>query len=161
MTSPGHLRLYSYNSTGFSCQRQEFVSRKLLPSCDILCLQETWHIPGGESKFNRFPGFQFFAVSGVEISRGPLIGRPYGGVVILYRKTIANLVQHIPTGSSRLCAIKLQSNGASCVLINCYLPCDDNSGQPVESSDLAEVLAGIERVMLDSDGSQIILCGDF
>ena len=45
MTLPNQLRLMSYNSTGFNNQRCEFIAKQLLPACDILCVQESWHIP--------------------------------------------------------------------------------------------------------------------
>ena len=107
-------------------------------------MQESWHLPGGESKFSRFPGFHFHAVSGMDISSGPISGRPYGGVVILYRKSISKLVEHISTASARLCVIRLKSAGHSCIIINCYMPCDDRSTRQEHVLELSETLRIIE-----------------
>ena len=131
MNSLQQLRLMSYNSTGFNSQRCDFIANKLLPASDILCVQESWHIPGGESKFSKFAGFHYFAVSGTDISDGPLLGRPHGGVVMFYRKSISKLIEFIPTCSKRICAVRVESSGCSAVLVNCYMPCDTRSDRSV------------------------------
>ena len=96
----------------------------------------------------------------MDISAGPVSGRPHGGVVTLYRKSISKLVEQIPTASKRLCVIRLESAGASCILVNCYFPCDERTAREEDLLELAETLSAIEGIILEFDGSQIILCGD-
>ena len=80
------LKLISYNCKGFSINKVSFIN-SLLNDCDILLLQETWLY---SSQFVLFQ--KYFAnreshsiICGMD-ETVIQVGRPYGGVTLLYRK---------------------------------------------------------------------------
>ena len=65
-------------------------------SCDILCLQETWHLDENINLFNTInTNYLYTAISGVDSRAKILSGRPKGGVSILYKKSLSNISPHI------------------------------------------------------------------
>ena len=58
-----------------------------------------------------------------------LLGRPYGGCGIIYRKALAPLVSHLPSTSKRFCALKFSLNGISLLFICVYFPTDYRDAQ--------------------------------
>ncbi len=80
----------AYKIISFNC---EGVKSKLLyiqslcEDADLIFLQETLLMPHKTNLFNNVhPDFNSYAVSSVECGSSILIGRPYGGLCILYRK---------------------------------------------------------------------------
>jgi len=65
---------------------------RLCKSHDIVCLQEHWLLPGDLSLLcNIHNDFYGFGYSAVDVSSDMLIGRPYGGTAILYRKNLSSV----------------------------------------------------------------------
>jgi len=61
---------------------------------DFVLLQEHWLLPSELGVLNSVhPEFFSFGLSAVDITTDILIGRPYGGTAILYRKCFANNVK--------------------------------------------------------------------
>ena len=88
---------------------------------DIFLFQEHWLSPAGLSKFDIFrPEFISFGCSAMSesVSQGMLRGRPYGGVMVMFR---SDLCAHIETihCSDRFTVIKI----GNIIIINVYLPC--------------------------------------
>ena len=68
--------------------------------CDILCLQETWVIDQTLNKLgNIHNDFLYTGISGIDASADILVGRPKGGVAILYRKSMAKYITPIDSHS--------------------------------------------------------------
>ena len=89
-----------------------------------------------------------------------LVGRPFGGCAIMYRKSLLACVKSIPTDSKRFCAVRLiDSNNSTILLINVYMPTDyGTSVSNVEFiSCLSETEAFIDSMSFDS----LIIGGDF
>ena len=53
-----------------------------------------------------------------------LIGRPYGGTAILYRKNLADRISIIDCNDSRLTAVKLFTQIGPVLILNVYMPTD-------------------------------------
>ena len=69
-------------------------------NCDILCLQETWHLDDNIQYFNKiYTDYLFIVISGVNSKDRILPGRPKGGVAILYKKGIGNKVKPIKSNN--------------------------------------------------------------
>ena len=61
-----------------------------------------------------------------------LRGRPAGGVLILYKKSLSESIVGIKYTNRRVCRVIITSNGKfSCLLLNVYLPCDNYSNTTV------------------------------
>ena len=54
-----------------------------------------------------------------------LVGHPFGGCTIMYRKSLLACVKSIPTNSKRFCVVRLiDSSNSTILLINVYMPID-------------------------------------
>ena len=70
------------------------------------------------------PDFLSVGVSGMDISEF-ILGRPFSGCAILYRKCLASCISSLETCSNRLCAVKFcDSTGFTSLLISIYMPAD-------------------------------------
>ena len=70
------------------------------------------------------PDFLSVGVSGMDNSE-LLLGRPFGGCAILYRKCLASCISSLETCSNRFCAVKFcDSTGFTSLLISIYMPAD-------------------------------------
>ena len=75
-------------------------------SCDILCLQETWHLDENTYLFNTInTDYLYTAISDVDSRARILSGRPIGGVGILYKKGVSKKIKHITSYNRRVCGI--------------------------------------------------------
>ena len=151
------LRIISYNCRGWHGSSPNVSD--LLSSCDIVLIQEHWLFRENFNVLNISDQFICTAVSGVD-SSNLLVGRPFGGCAIMYRKSLLACVKSIPTDSKRFCAVRLiDSNNSTILLINVYMPTDyGTSVSNVEFiSCLSETEAFIDSMSFDS----LIIGGDF
>jgi len=74
-------------------------------------LQAHWLLPSELDVLNNIhPDFLSRALSAVDATSNILIGRPYGGIAILYRNTFANNVRTISSHEPQLCGIQIDTN---------------------------------------------------
>ena len=98
------LRLITYNYRGWN-NGSSFVA-DLLPSCDIILIQEHWVFRENLHALNFSDQFVYTAVSGME-SNHLQAGHPFGGCTILYRKSLLACITPIRTNSKQFCAVCL------------------------------------------------------
>ena len=89
--SPNSLRLVSYNCRGWR-SGSDYV--KLLQSCDLCFIQEHWLFREHLGSLNISNDFLSVGVSGMDSSE-ILVGRPFGGCGILYRKSLSPVIRRI------------------------------------------------------------------
>ena len=95
----------------FNCERinrsRAYMHNYLNESfCDVLCLQETWHLDENIILFNTINTYYLYtAISGVDSRAKILSGRPKGGVGILYKKSLSNKIKYITSYNRRVCGI--------------------------------------------------------
>ena len=157
------LCIASYNSTGLSEEKTGYI-RQLLDDChvDILLLQEHWLLSGNLARLGSIhKDFMFYGVSGVKEECSSVIyGRPYGGVALLWRKSLALQITRVKQNiSKRLCAIHLSSNTKDYLLINLYMPVDSYSKTSVREEFL-EVCDEVEILINKYPNHTIIIGGD-
>lgn len=157
-----HLKICSFNCEGVSRSTEymnEFLSKY---ECDLFCLQETWLLNENLSKLgNIHDKYLYTGKSGVDSTRDILIGRPAGGVSILYHKSIAKYIECIDIAHPRLCSVILRSvSDVSILVTSVYMPCDNYSMTNV-NTEFEEVISIIECTMHTHDCDAYILCGDF
>ena len=82
-----NLSVVSYNCRGFNVSKVSCII-KILQKCDILLLHETWLCSKQFQMFNEFfPSYKFVNVCGMDETE-LLLGRPYGGVTVLYKRDL-------------------------------------------------------------------------
>ena len=96
-------------------------------------------------------------------SSGILIGRPYGGTAVLWRKTLANrieLLEHDETDGKFLSFKLCTSDCSKDVIITCvYFPCLTTVNNYILNS--ANVIGHIEHVSNSYADAEHIIAGDF
>ena len=111
---------------GFNSSKINYVT-DLLGRYDILLLQEHWLNNNQLATFNcYFPGYCVHGISALDSSK-MLIGRPNGGVLIIYPDTFGAKAKFISTTSKRLCALSLHMSNIILHLFCVYMPCDINN----------------------------------
>ena len=102
-------------------------------------------------------GFCSVSVSGMD-SESLLVGRPFGGCSILYRKSLLSSVSPVVTCSSRFCAVKIVDSNAISYLVVCvYMPGYINSSSHLDYLNTIGELQGF----LDVQNYVLIIIGDF
>ena len=113
-------------------------------------LQEHWLLPYELSMLSRLhPDLLAVGLSksAVNITNGILIGSPYRGTAILYRKYLGNNVIVVDSSDPRVCAIKLMTNHGPVLFVCVYLPADTGDAECIENyiSTCANVTALCEN----------------
>jgi len=103
------------------------------------------------------PDFNGFGVSAIKDSEGPIVGRPYGGIGILWRRTIEQNVNICKNTDTRLLGVEVQSSHGKILLINVYMPyqCDNNY------DEYMHYLGKLSALIFDADTTRIGIYGDF
>ncbi len=122
------LKVCSFNCKNAKTSSDEL--RKLQGDNDIIMLQETW-LRQDESDVLSELSAEFYvkSVSGMDTSTGLISGRPYGGIAILWRKSLGSLCKIVDFNDSRLLGIDLNIGGNNVRLVNIYLPFDSVSNE--------------------------------
>jgi len=132
----------------------------LCDACDFLCIQEHWLLPTELHILNNLhEDFYGLGKSAVELTSDILLGRPYGGTCILYRKSLAHSVKTIDTYDSRVTAIGVNTNHGFLLLICVYMPTDYGCHDSYEQ--YSDVCAQIAALYEESSAVNVVLCGDF
>ena len=86
-----------------------------------------------------------------------LIGRPHGGIAILWRKSIANHCKIVEYNDNRLLGIELNNDNNALLLLNVYLPCCTNNNH----ADFSYYLSKINSILCDYKSPYAYAIGDF
>ena len=154
------LTICSFNSRGHGLDRRLYL-KKLLNSCDIVFVQEHWYFDDDICKIvDQIDDVNVIGISAME-SRQLLVGRPHGGCAILYRRSLSCTFTPIASKSRRVCAIMMQLNAHTRILLICiYMPCD-TSNDHSNLQTFMEVLSEMEYIMDTTDYDHVIVGGDF
>lgn len=115
------LKILSFNLHGFN---QGSVTIKDLidnDNPDIILCQEHWLTPASLHKFeDQFTNYFAFGCSAMaqKIETGILIGRPFGGVMILIKKDLRPYTEKVHC-EERFAIVRV----ANCIFVDIYLPC--------------------------------------
>ena len=102
----------------------------------------------------------FTAKSGIDAEREIIRGRPYGGVAILWHKSITDRISVVNVENRRLCAITFQLTPTFKILMaSAYFPCDNYMKTHVDL-EYAECIEQLEYVIIKSDCNAVIIAGD-
>jgi exonuclease III len=164
ITDPKYrIKLCSYNMHGFSNGLN--MVKTLCQSYDIVLLQEHWLITNNLHKFNDIDSdFQHYSISSMDsiIASGILVGRPHGGVSVLYRKSLSNRIEILSHDDveGRYLSLKLKCNPGSDIIITCvYFPCVTVPRDYLIAS--SSILAHIDDTVQSYSNARHIVAGDF
>lgn len=157
------LRIASYNCRGLPKSSSDLHLRAeiidILNNNDVVCLQETWYSKQNLEAINAIHAdFHGFGCSKIDYADGLISGRPYGGVAILWRKTLGFTVKQLSLQLDWCLAAELTlSNGTKLVILSVYLPyqCDDNYDEYVDK------LGALGAVMDELDTTCYTVVGDW
>ena len=111
--------------------------------CDFLCLQELWLINSNLHKLNNIhTDYTYVATSGMNASSHFISGRLFGGVGILFKKSLSPHIKNIVCNSKGVFGILItMHNNFTCMLLSIYMPGNNYSMSSVrpEFSDTLEL----------------------
>ena len=133
---------------------------RLCDSHDFVLIQEHRLLPTELDLLNNVhPDFLSYGLSAVDITLDILIGRPYGGTAILYRKSYADCVNVITSQESRICGIQINTNLGPILLICVYMPTNYGDDSSLES--YIDCLGKLHAMMVECDNIHTVIAGDF
>lgn len=150
-----------FNMVTFNCKsiKRSFESvRRICKTADIVALQETWLLPHDIPVLATVDEqFEYTGKSAVDTSAEILVGRPYGGVALLWRKGIFQSVSLVQCKSARLTAIKASLCDRSIMVFSVYMPTDNVENM----SEFTDCLSEMSAIIDNSDVEAIFMLGDF
>ncbi len=150
------LTSVTYNMHGFN--QGVSTIKDLIDShkVDIFMIQEHWLTPDKLCKFKEiFPDYSGFGISALadKVESGPLIGRPFGGTMILVKNELLAVSECIHT-AERFVIVRV----GNILFVNVYLPCIGTANRDLISN---EIFAEISAWKNKHDTCGCILAGDF
>ncbi|CAH0730742.1 unnamed protein product, partial [Brenthis ino] len=116
------------NLVSFNCKsikRSIDNVRHLCQLADIIALQETWLFPHDIQFLSGIDGrFGSTGTSAIDTAAGVVYGRPYGGVALLWNKSVFPNVSVVDCENPRICAIKIVLSDRSILVFSVYMPTD-------------------------------------
>jgi exonuclease III len=132
--------------------------RQLSKIADIIALQETWLLPHDIPYLASIDAdFGSTGTSAVDTTTGLLVGRPRGGVALLWRKSVFPCVSVIPCSSARICAIKIDLDNQKIIVCSVYMPVDCSENLV----DFTDCLSYLNAIVEESRCETVFLLGDY
>ena len=100
--------------------------------------------------------FYSFSISAVDQEEF-IVGRPYGGLTILWRKSVDHMCKVINFSDNRILGLELSADGRQLLALNVYLPfyCPENT------NNYLFYIGKTSAIMEDSNTSEFMVLGDF
>ena len=157
-----HLRVVSLNCTGLG-----EVNRRLLHDFlerytpDIVILQETWLLKRDICRLcdihHLYMGKGKSSVPDTHI----LQGRPYGGLGVLWKKSLSSMLKFVDCDEDRLQPFVLKiGNEKQLMVCNVYCP-NDNRSASVVTDDFIRIIDSLEICIQENPSDYTLLGGDF
>ena len=149
------IKITSFNCCGVTNKLP--IIKELCDENDIVLLQETWLMPHNLAVLEKIhANFSAYSISAVDCTRA-LVGRPYGGLSVLWKNSLSNLVKIVPFDDSRILGIDICSNGNILHILNVYLPY-----YSYENYDIyLEYVGKISSIIEHREHSETLVFGDF
>lgn len=158
MPNPDDISVCSFNCRSFKNSLHEIHS--LCVTHDVVLLQEHWLLPFDLPLLNTAHNdFISVGLSAVDTSVDILIGRPYGGTAILYRKNLASKITIVDSHESRITGIQVMTNIGPFLLLNVYMP--TNYGDDLSLESYIDCLSQLHVLIVESDAIHTLIAGDF
>jgi len=133
---------------------------ELCERSDLVLMQEHWLLPFELACLNNIhKDFLSTGKSAVDVSKSVLVGRPYGGTGILYRRELAGWVSNVETFDPRVTAITFTSTIGPVLSACVYMPC--NTGDLESHEDYISISCKLKALYEELDIAHVIIAGDF
>ena len=153
------IRLVTYNCFGWNNGKECCLDLLSSKNVDFLLIQEHWLFEQQFCQLMINNDYLFTAICGMD-SDTPLIGRPYGGCCIFYKKSLAGCISICSTGSKRVNAIVVQlADGQLLLIANVYF--HTNDGKVSSKVNLNDTLGEIEGLLASQQFDYLLVAGDF
>jgi len=153
-----NISVCSFNCRSF--KNSIHAIHKLCDKHDVVLLQEHWLLPFELSLLNTaHSDFLSTGLSAIDTSLDILVGRPYGGTAILYRKCLADKINIVDSHESRITGIRVQTKDGPLLLINVYMP--TNYGDVLSLESYVDCLCQLHGLIVDTDAVHTLIVGDF
>jgi exonuclease III len=150
-------RIISFNCK--SLKRSINGVKELCELADVIVLQELWLFEHDLPLLGSIhKDFAYTGTSAMDSKAGLLTGRPYGGVAVLWRKSVFPDVSVIKCNSVRLAAIRINVPGSSVLVFSVYMPVNVPENLPLFSEVMGEICAICEET---TDIEAVYILGDF
>ena len=155
---------YSLRVTSYNCRTLKSSIdnvRQLCDTHDIIFLQETW-LSNDELSLLKCLHADFYAdgVSAMDTTSGILIGRPFGGIGILWRKSIGACIQ-VHKYNTRVMGIEFDNGNRKLLAVNIYMPYDNRSRNSEHYDEFMGYLGMVHSIIQESDVSSVYVIGDW
>jgi hypothetical protein len=156
----GILSVASFNMHGFKSGFSQLFD--LCKFHDLIAVQEHWLREDEFCKFNSVnDNFQFTSVCGMKsvLSSGVLVGRPFGGIAILWNKRLSKNITFLSADQDGRClAIKVDFPSSTIIVVNVYFPCSERSSS--YRSEISYYVGFIDNILSNNPCSKVIITGD-
>ena len=150
------FKITSFNCNGIKSKLP--IITKLCETASVVFLQETWLCPNELNLLDNVHNqFNSFSLSSVNIQDNVLVGRPYGGISILWHKSYAPCSNIIQYDDDRLMGFSITLQELQYLFLNVYLPyfCADNE------YDYDMYIGKLASIIDSSDAAGVVILGDF
>ena len=160
--SPPHLKMCSFNVHGYNNGLS--MIENLCDTHDIIFIQEHWLQESELYKINNInTDFNCFSISSMskKLSSGILTGRPFGGVSIMFKKSLSSLIKILDYDHDmgKFISLNLQTNVGDLILTRVYLPCVKFSRDYI--IDASVIIAHIENMLIAYPSAHHLIAGDY
>lgn len=152
----------SYNARGLRVghsegdKAQRFIVDKLLETCDVLCIQETFLAKQDLDRLNGLhKDFHGAGESTTDLNSKLIKGRIPGGVAVFWRKNYT-MIKVLRLGVDWAIGLEVHYNNSKCIVLNIYTPyeCADHVDEYINR------LAFLMTFIQDTDCSCVYIVGD-
>ena len=151
-----HFRIVSFNCNGVKNKLP--VIKSLCQNSDVVFLQETWLREDELNILNNVhSSYDSFSLSSMNIHDDILVGRPYGGISIMWNRALSSCCSIIQYEDNRLLGISINFNDFNYLFLNVYLPYFSNDNL----DDYDMYMGKIASILDGSDASGVVIVGDF
>ena len=151
------LRICTFNCTGYKSS-EIYIRDILCTKYHLIALQETWLLPHELAKCDSLHNdFSAFAISSVDVGRGVVRGRPYGGLGWLWPKTLDGKIKPVTFDDSRILGLVYDDGKCSVLFVNVYMPtqCTGNN------LEFLRILGKLSSITEESNTDAVCLVGDW
>lgn len=152
-SSSNNLVVVSYNMHGFNqgLSSVNYLIETITP--DIISLQEHWLTSANLDRLNCISdSYFYYGSSAMDIDKGPLFGRPFGGTAIIVKKQLAPFVQLVYT-AERYTVVRVHT----WLIFSLYLPCTSSIDRDLIYEDIFREIGGIRKQF---DDCKCLITGD-
>ena len=150
------MKIVTFNCHGFKSSVYDILL--LCEQFDVIILQELWLSNEDISLLRSIhKAFEAYAVSAMNDQLGIQVGRPFGGIGVLWRKSISHAYTICDLQDNRLLGIDIDTNDGKLFILNVHLPyqLSDNF------EEFCNYLGKIACIIEEKDTTNVVITVDF